>query len=151
MKKKIAVAILLIILILSTNVLITFAATKSELKEQQSDIQDKIDEAEAKQEQVEEKITEATKKIKELTSQIDEYESQIEKLDKELYQKYPEIMCLLKVANNTIKVSPLSDKKFVHQIPEIENLIQDKFGIYAHILIKSNNLKDIKDFIDYVD
>ena len=84
MKNKILVAILLIILMLSTNVIITFAATKSELQAEQNEIQDKIDEAEAKQEQVGEKITEATKQIQELTSQIDEYENQIEELDSKL-------------------------------------------------------------------
>ena len=86
---------------------------------------------------------------KQLLTQEDMEEAK--RLDKELYQKYPETMYLLKVVNNIRKVSSLSDKKFVHQIPEIENLIQDKFGIYAHILIKSNNIKNIKDFIDYVD
>ena len=84
MKKKVVVAVLLIILTLSTNVIITFAATKSELQEEQNEIQNKIDEAEAKQEAVGEKITEATKQIQELTSQISEYENQIEELDSEL-------------------------------------------------------------------
>ena len=84
MKKKVLVAILLIILMLSTNVIITFAATKSELQNQQSEIQDKIDEAEAKQEEVGEKITEATKQIQELTAEIDGYENQIEELNTKL-------------------------------------------------------------------
>jgi len=84
MKKKVLVAILLITLMLSTNVIITFAATKSELQAEQSEIQDKIEEAEAKQEEVGEKITEATKQIQELTAEIDGYESQIEELDSKL-------------------------------------------------------------------
>lgn len=84
MKKKIVIAMFLIMLILSTNVMITFAATKSELQKQQNEIQDQIDEAEAKQEEVGEKITEATKQIKELTSEISEYENQIEELDTKL-------------------------------------------------------------------
>jgi len=84
MRRKFIVTILLIILMLSTNVIMTFAATKSELQAEQNEIQDKIDEAEAKQEEVGEKITEATKQIQELTSQIGEYENQIEELDTEL-------------------------------------------------------------------
>lgn len=84
MKKKIAVAILLIILMLSTNVMITFAATKAELENQQSEIQNKIDEAKEKQDEVGEKISEATKQIQTLTSQISEYEGQIEELDNKL-------------------------------------------------------------------
>lgn len=84
MKKKMIVAIMLIMIILSTNIMVTFAATKSELQAEQNEIQNKIDEAEAKQEEVGEKITEATKQIQELTSQIDEYENQIEELDTKL-------------------------------------------------------------------
>lgn len=84
MKKKIGVAILIIIILLSTNVIITFAATKSELQAEQNEIQDKIDEAEEKQEEIGEKITEATEKIKELSTEISEYENQIEELDDQL-------------------------------------------------------------------
>lgn len=84
MKKKIIVAVLLVIMLLSTNVIITFAATKSELQAEQNEIQDKIDEAEEKQEEIGEKITEATEKIKELSTEISEYENQIEELDDQL-------------------------------------------------------------------
>lgn len=84
MKKKIFISTLLIILILSTNVMITFAATKAELQEQQSEIQDKIKEAEEKQEEVAEQISETNKQIQELSGKIIEYKSQIEELDEEL-------------------------------------------------------------------
>lgn len=70
------------------------------------------------------------------------------RLDNELYQKYPEIMYLLKVAKDMKKVNFLPRNNYVLREPQIENLIQDKFGIYAHILLKSNNIKNIKDFID---
>ena len=42
MKKKIAVALCLIILMLSTNVVITFAATKSEIQSKSNEINMKI-------------------------------------------------------------------------------------------------------------
>lgn len=84
MKKKIAFVFLLIFIILSSNIAITLAATKSELQEQQNQIQNQIDEAETKQKEVGEKITEATKQIQELTAEIDEYENQIEELDGKL-------------------------------------------------------------------
>ena len=84
MKKKIAFVFLLIFIILSSNIAITLAATKSELQQQQNQIQDQIEEAEAKQEEVGEKITEATKQIQELTAEIGEYENQIEELDGKL-------------------------------------------------------------------
>lgn len=84
MKKKIAFVFLLIFIILSSNIAITLAATKSELQEQQNQIQNQIEQAEAKQEEVGEKITEATKQIQELTAEIGEYENQIEELDGKL-------------------------------------------------------------------
>lgn len=84
MKKKIAVALLLIVFILSTNIMVTLAATKSELQNQQSSIKDQIDEAKERQDEVGEEIKEANKKIQELTSQITQYENQIEQLDIEL-------------------------------------------------------------------
>lgn len=72
-------------------------------------------------------------------------------LDNELYEKYPEISIMVNVANAMPRVnSPLSDS-IVQQIPEVRNLVQDKFGIYAHILLKSKDIKEIKEFIDYVD
>lgn len=84
MKKKIIATLCLIMLILSTNVMITLAATTSELKNQQSDIQDKIDEAKEKQDEVGEQISETNKQIQELTSQISTYQNQIEELDVQL-------------------------------------------------------------------
>ena len=71
-------------------------------------------------------------------------------LDDELYRKYPEITIMLTIANAMPKVTPIQSNN-VQQLPEVEHLIQDKFGIYAHILLKSKDIKDIKDFIDFVD
>lgn len=84
MKKKMMLAIILAMLIISTNVMITFAATKSELESKKSKNQSKIQEAEEKQEEVEEKITEANKQIQTLTTQINQYKNQIEELDTKL-------------------------------------------------------------------
>ncbi|MBQ2916716.1 MAG: peptidoglycan DD-metalloendopeptidase family protein [Clostridia bacterium] len=84
MKKKIIFVFLLVFVLLSSNIAITLAATKSELQNQQQEIQNQIDEAEEKQQEVGEKITEATKQIQELTAEINEYENQIEKLDEQL-------------------------------------------------------------------
>ena len=72
-------------------------------------------------------------------------------LDDELYRKYPEITIMLTIANAMPKVNSPIHSNNVQQLPEVERLIQDKFGIYAHILLKSKDIKDIKDFIDFVD
>lgn len=73
------------------------------------------------------------------------------KLDEELYQKYPEIAIMISVASAMPRFNSPSGNNVVQQIPEIKNLIQDKFGIYAHILLKSKDIRDIREFIDYVD
>jgi len=73
------------------------------------------------------------------------------KLDDELYQKYPEISIMVNVANAMPKVNFSMSNNNAQQLPEMQNLIQDKFGIYAHILLKSKDIKNIEDFIDYVD
>ena len=58
---------------------------------------------------------------------------------------------MLNVANAMPKVNSPFTNNSAQQLPEVQNLIRDKFGIYAHILLKSNNIEDIKNFIDYVD
>lgn len=73
------------------------------------------------------------------------------KLDDELYKKYPEISIMLNIANAMPKVNSPINNNNVQHLPEVQRLIQDKFGIYAHILLKSKDIKDIKDFIDFVD
>lgn len=84
MKKKMIIAICLIIAILWANVVITFAATESELKNQQNEIQDKIDKANEKKNEVEEEIKDTLKQIQSLTSEISQYQNQIDELDTKL-------------------------------------------------------------------
>lgn len=84
MKKKIVVALILVVLILSTNVMMTLAATKTEIQNEQQEIQDKISEAQEKQDEVGEEIKETNKQIQNLTSQITQYQNQIDELDVQL-------------------------------------------------------------------
>lgn len=67
-------------------------------------------------------------------------------------EKYPTITKMLTVADNLPKINGNENvSSFTTQVPEFERLVQDKFGIYAHILLKSNYIKNIEDFISYVD
>lgn len=84
MKKKIIITVGLIIAILWANVVITFAATESELKNQQNQIQDQIDKANEKKNEVEEEIKDTLKQINSLTSEISNYQNQIDELDTKL-------------------------------------------------------------------
>lgn len=72
-------------------------------------------------------------------------------LHEELLVKYPEILAMLTVAEILPRVNTPLRNQTVQQIVEVRELIQDKFGIYTHILLKSKEIKEIKDFIDYVD
>ncbi len=72
-------------------------------------------------------------------------------LHKELFVKYPEISAMLTTAEMLPRVNTPLGNQINQQIPEVSDLIQDKFGIYTHILLKSKYIKEIKDFIDYVD
>lgn len=80
MKKKI-ISIILILIILSGNILISYAANKSELEKESSDLDGKIKETEAELSHVEENLTGVMADIRELTAEISEYESEIYDLD----------------------------------------------------------------------
>ena len=84
MKKRIIVAVGLIIAILWANVVITFANEESDLKDKQKDIQEQIDKANEKKNEVEEEIKDTLKQIQSLTLEISQYQNQIEELDTKL-------------------------------------------------------------------
>ena len=74
-----------------------------------------------------------------------------QQLDQELIARYCEIQVMLAVANTMPKIKGLSINSSLDNTPQVvKNLNQDRFGIYAHILLKSKNIAEIKDFIDYV-
>lgn len=82
--------------------------------------------------------------------------SDIEKaqnLDNELIEKYPTITKMLAIADSLPKINNGNKNvsSFTTQATVFDNLVQDKFGIYAHILLKSNYIKNVEDFITYVD
>ena len=79
--KKILISILLILIILSTNIVATLAATKSELQDKQSDINQQIKETENEISAVKEEMSDTMKQIQELNSQISGYESEIDDLE----------------------------------------------------------------------
>lgn len=84
MGKKVIFAVLLIIILLFTNIAITLAATKTELQNQQSDLNSKIKETENQISQVEEEMSATMKQIQSLTAQISEYQTEIDELDEEI-------------------------------------------------------------------
>lgn len=75
-----------------------------------------------------------------------------QKLDNELRGKYPTITKMLAIADSLPKINGSKNvSSFTTQATVFDNLVQDKFGIYTHILLKSNYIKNVEDFITYVD
>lgn len=81
MVKKVFFIIAIVIVILSTNIIATFAATKNELEQEGKDLQNKINETEDDLEEVKEELSETMEQISELTEEISEYEDEIEDLE----------------------------------------------------------------------
>ena len=81
MKKKIISIILIITIMMSSNMLISFAANKSELEQESSDLDGKIKQTEEELSHVEENLTGVMAQIRDLTAQISEYENEIYSLD----------------------------------------------------------------------
>ncbi|MGN1310999.1 MAG: murein hydrolase activator EnvC family protein [Clostridia bacterium] len=85
MKKKILCLILIVALVVSSNMLISFAANKSELEKENSDIQGKIDQTKEDLTHVEENLTGVMAQIQDLTAQISEYQTEIDGLNSQIY------------------------------------------------------------------
>lgn len=78
MKKKIiCITLILIIIIASSNMLISFAANKSELEQERSNLDEKIQQTEEELSHVEENLTGIMADIQKLTAEISEYENEI--------------------------------------------------------------------------
>lgn len=76
MKNKI-LSIILILIIISSNMLIVYAANKSQLEQESSDLDGKIKETEEELSHVEENLTGVMAQIRDLTAEISEYENEI--------------------------------------------------------------------------
>jgi len=102
MKKKIiCIILILLISIVSSNILISYAANKSELEQESSELDGKIKQTEEDLSHVEENLTGIMADIRELTAQISEYENEIYDLNlqiSDLEEKISEAEANLKQA-----------------------------------------------------
>ena len=79
--KKILIVALLIVIILSTNLAVSLAATKSELQNKQSDINEQIKQTQSEISAVKEEMSDTMKQIQDLNTQISGYQSEINELE----------------------------------------------------------------------
>ena len=68
-----------------------------------------------------------------------------------MFIKYPTIKDMVEVANTFPKLNNSMGNNVINQTTIVDYLVQDKFGILAHVLLKSRIINDVKDFIEYVD
>lgn len=140
MKKKIIMILLLIIVIISSNIVSTLAATKSELKDKQSQINNQIQNTEDEIQEVKEQISETMKQIQALTSEIAGYEAQIEDLDKQLDG-------LEKSISETQEKLEIAEKKYIEQEENLEARIVAQYEAgettYLDVLLGGGSLWDM--------
>ena len=84
MRKKIFLTILILIVIMSSHIMIVFAANKSELQQESSEIQEKINTTKHELGEVEDNLSGVMSQIRDLTAQISEYQSEIDDLNSQI-------------------------------------------------------------------
>ena len=83
-KRKILLVFIIILITLFTNIVVTLAATKSELQDQKNQISEQIKDTESEIAAVKEEISLTLKQIQELNSTISVYQSEISELDEKI-------------------------------------------------------------------
>lgn len=139
MKKKIICVILIILVIASTNVLITFAANKTDLENESSEIQGKIDQTEKEISHVEENLTGVMAQIRELTAQISEYESEIYGLDLQISDLED------KISEEEVKLKK-AEQDYIDQKEALESRLVALYEMgettYLDVLLSSASISD---------
>lgn len=139
MKKKIICIILILAILASSNMLISFAANKTELEQENSELQNKIDEAEKNLGEIEHNLTGVMAQIQELTAEISEYENEIYDLDlqiSDLEDKISEAEVNLKKA----------EEDYANQKEALENRLVALYEMgettYLDVLLSSASISD---------
>lgn len=140
MKKKIIFVFLVVAIMISTNIAITLAATKTELQNQQSDLNNKIEDTKNEINEVKEEMSDTMKQIQSLTAQISEYEIEIEELDGELSELENSI-------SETQKKLEEAEKKYEDQEEALQARIVAQYEAgettYLDVLLGGGSLWDM--------
>jgi len=140
MKKKVISVLLIAIIIISSNIVTTLAATKSELQNKKDQISDEIENTESQIAQVKEEISETMDQIQSLTSEIAEYEAEIENLDEQLEELEQSIL-------ETQEKLTEAEKKYTEQEENLEARIVAQYEAgettYLDVLLGGGSLWDM--------
>ena len=139
MKTKIISVILILTLVISSNMLVAFAANKSQLEQESSALDEKIQQTEKELSHVEENLTGIMADIRELTAEISEYESEIFNLNlqiSDLEDKISEAEANLKQA----------EEDYAEQKQNLENRLVALYEMgettYLDVLLSSASITD---------
>lgn len=139
MKKKILSIIIILIMIMSSNMLISYAANKSQLEKESSDIDGKIKETEKELSHVEENLTGIMADIRELNAEISEYEKEIYNLDVEI----SDLKDKISEAEENLKQA---EEDYAHQKELFEKRLVATYKMgettYLDVLLSSTNIVD---------
>lgn len=139
MKKKILAITLIITILISSNMLISYAANKSELQQESSDLDGKIKQTEEELSHVEENLTGIMADIRELNAEISEYEKEIYNLNVEI----SELQAQISEAEENLKQA---EEDFAHQKELFEKRLVATYKMgettYLDVLLSSTSIVD---------
>ncbi len=139
MIKKILVISSVILVMLFTNIVMVFGATKSELQEQSQNLNAQIDKTREQLEGVQENLSETMSEIEELIAEISEYQTEIDDLNGQI----EEAEINIEEAEKELKKA---EEDFAHQEDLLVNRIVTLYELgettFLDVLLSSESLTD---------
>jgi len=139
MLKKVLIISLIIVVMLFTNIVMVFAATKSELEEKNQNLNSQINKTKEELAGVRENLSETMSEIEELIAEISEYESEIDDLNGQI----DELETDIDKAEEELKQA---EADFAHQEELLVNRIVTLYELgettFLDVLLSSKNVTD---------
>lgn len=139
MKRKILFIIFILLILLSSHVLMVFAANKSDLQQQSSDLQTKIDQTKHELGQVEDNLSGVMAQVRDLTVQISEYQSEIDNLNMQI----SDLETQIQDAEETLKKA---EEDYKEQQKRLEDRLVALYEMgetsYLDVLLSSASITD---------
>ena len=139
MLKRVLIISSIIVTMLFTNIVMVFAATKSELEEKNQNLNAQIDKTREQLEGVQENLSETMAEIEELMAEISEYETEIDDLNTQI----DELETSIEKAAEELKQA---EEDFAHQEELLVNRIVTLYELgettFLDVLLSSKNVTD---------
>ena len=139
MKKRVYIISLIVGIMLINQVVTVFAASKTELQQQSSNLQTQIDQTKEEITEVENNLSAAMKEIQKLTAQITEYENEIDDLNAQISDLE------IQIEETRIKLEQ-AQKDFEEQQRRLENRLVAMYEMgetsYLDVLLSSASISD---------